>query len=217
MRMAALSKESGVPVPTIKFYLREGLLAPGMRTSPNQSQYDETHVQRLGLIRGLTEIGGLSLAVVAEILRAIDDPEIVVHEVFDVVQRTVTRQITAQHTGVEPHYELVDEVMEQRGWQHPQNAEHRLAAATLISIMDRLRLSHTVQTLDAYAAAAATIAEADLATLSATLPRDRLVETAAAASILGDALVGTFRRMAQTALVAEQTGGSRRDALPIAE
>ncbi len=66
MRMAALSEASGVPVPTIKFYLREGLLPPGHRTSPNQSQYDDEHVRRLALIRSLTEIGGYSLATVAD-------------------------------------------------------------------------------------------------------------------------------------------------------
>ncbi|WP_346281659.1 MerR family DNA-binding transcriptional regulator, partial [Pseudonocardia sp.] len=34
MRMAELSARTGVPIPTIKFYLREGLLPPGERTSP---------------------------------------------------------------------------------------------------------------------------------------------------------------------------------------
>ena len=33
--------------PTIKYYLREGLLHEGVRTSATQAQYDETHVARL--------------------------------------------------------------------------------------------------------------------------------------------------------------------------
>lgn len=42
MRMAELSSSSGVPIPTIHFYLREGLLPPGERTSPNQAHYDDS-------------------------------------------------------------------------------------------------------------------------------------------------------------------------------
>ena len=35
MRIAELSQTTGVPVPTIKYYLREGLLPSGELTSPN--------------------------------------------------------------------------------------------------------------------------------------------------------------------------------------
>ena len=47
MRIAELSRRSGVSVPTIKYYLREGLLAAGERTGPNQARYDEAHLRRL--------------------------------------------------------------------------------------------------------------------------------------------------------------------------
>jgi DNA-binding transcriptional MerR regulator len=53
MRMAELSRASGIPVATIKFYLREQLLPAGERTGPNQSRYGEEHLRRLRLIRGL--------------------------------------------------------------------------------------------------------------------------------------------------------------------
>ena len=46
MRIAELSQKTGVPVPTIKYYLREGLLPAGELTSPNQAHYDDRHVQR---------------------------------------------------------------------------------------------------------------------------------------------------------------------------
>ena len=49
MRIAELSRQSGVPVPTIKYYLREGLLPAGELTSPNQASYGETHLRRLRL------------------------------------------------------------------------------------------------------------------------------------------------------------------------
>ncbi len=74
MRISELSRSSGVPVATIKFYLREGLLPDGLRTSQNQAQYDDAHVQRLRLIRALVGAGGLSLAATKNVLRQIDEP-----------------------------------------------------------------------------------------------------------------------------------------------
>ena len=62
MRISELSRESGVPVATIKFYLRERLLPDGVLTSATQAQYDETHVARLRLVRALIGPGGLSIA-----------------------------------------------------------------------------------------------------------------------------------------------------------
>lgn len=63
-----LSAESGVPVGTIKFYLREQLLPPGERTSPNQARYTEAHVRRLKLVRALIETGGCSVAEVRRVV-----------------------------------------------------------------------------------------------------------------------------------------------------
>ena len=51
MRISELSSQTGVPVATIKFYLREKLLQEGIRTSATQAQYNESHVARLRLIR----------------------------------------------------------------------------------------------------------------------------------------------------------------------
>src|SRR5712664_1393717 len=76
MRIAELSRDTGVPVPTIKFYLREGLIPAGERTSPNQMQYDETHVQRLKLVRALVDVGGLSVAGARNVLDGMGSPEI---------------------------------------------------------------------------------------------------------------------------------------------
>lgn len=72
MRMAELSGRSGVPIPTIKFYLREGLLAAGLPRAANQADYDDTHLRRLRLVRALTELGGLGLAAVRTVLELLD-------------------------------------------------------------------------------------------------------------------------------------------------
>jgi DNA-binding transcriptional MerR regulator len=74
VRISELSRNSGVPVPTIKFYLREGLLHEGIRTSATQAQYDESHQARLRLIRALVGPGGCSIATAHRVIEAIENP-----------------------------------------------------------------------------------------------------------------------------------------------
>ncbi|NUU20331.1 MAG: MerR family transcriptional regulator, partial [Streptomycetaceae bacterium] len=72
MRIAELSRATGVPVPTIKYYVREGLLPPGELTSRTQAQYGDAHVRRLKLVRALVEVGGVSVAAARKAVEAID-------------------------------------------------------------------------------------------------------------------------------------------------
>ncbi|MGC5076553.1 MerR family transcriptional regulator [Agrococcus sp. DT81.2] len=74
MRISELSARTGVPVPTIKYYLRERILPPGERTSATQAQYDEAHERRLRLVRALVEVAGLSIERVRRVLAAVDEP-----------------------------------------------------------------------------------------------------------------------------------------------
>lgn len=74
MRISALAAEAGVPLPTVKFYLREGLLQPGVATSATQVSYNESHVRRLRLIRALIGSVGLSVQQTRAILELVDDP-----------------------------------------------------------------------------------------------------------------------------------------------
>ena len=74
MRISALAQATGLPVATVKYYLREGLLQPGVATSATQANYDESHVRRIRLIRALTGPVGLSVQQTRTILGLIDDP-----------------------------------------------------------------------------------------------------------------------------------------------
>lgn len=70
MRMAELARLSGVSRETIHYYLREGLLAPGEKSGRTISYYDDSHLERLRLIRQLREEKYLPVAVIRSILRA---------------------------------------------------------------------------------------------------------------------------------------------------
>lgn len=71
--MQELSARSEVPVSTIKFYLRDGLLPAGRSTARNQADYGQEHVDRLRLLRILTKIGKLPTDTVKLIVELLGD------------------------------------------------------------------------------------------------------------------------------------------------
>jgi DNA-binding transcriptional MerR regulator len=73
MLMSELASRTNVPIPTIKFYLREGVLMPGRAVSSTRAHYDEPHIRRIALIRALSALG-LSMAQVRSVVGLIDDP-----------------------------------------------------------------------------------------------------------------------------------------------
>ena len=91
MRISELSSRTEIPVATIKFYLRENLLHPGVRTAATQAQYDESHEARLRLIRALLGPGGLSVAAAHRVIRAVEEPPDSVYELLGVAATAVAR------------------------------------------------------------------------------------------------------------------------------
>lgn len=63
-----------MPVATVKYYLREGLLEPGEVLNARESAYDDKHLSRLRLIRGLIQVLGASIAQVRQVLAILDLP-----------------------------------------------------------------------------------------------------------------------------------------------
>lgn len=73
MRLADLSKRSGVSPATIKYYLREGLLPPGRQINATTAEYDDGHLRRLRLVRALIQVGKVPVATAREVLEHVDD------------------------------------------------------------------------------------------------------------------------------------------------
>lgn len=74
MKISELASVTDVGVPTLKYYLREGVLHAGEVRSRTQASYDDSHVERVRLVRALTGVGGLSIAAVRRVLEVIEDP-----------------------------------------------------------------------------------------------------------------------------------------------
>lgn len=89
MQISELARLSALPVATVKFYLRQGLLPPGRATGATRAEYDEQHVQRLRLVRSLVEVAGLSLAAVRQVLAAADQPAQSLHDAIGAAQQAL--------------------------------------------------------------------------------------------------------------------------------
>jgi len=70
LRMRELAEASGVPAPTIKHYLREGLLPEPVKTSRNMAYYPPEFVDRIKLIKQLQEERFLPLKAIKDVLEA---------------------------------------------------------------------------------------------------------------------------------------------------
>src|SRR4030081_3166458 len=119
VRMAELSARTGVPIPTIKFYLREGLLPPGERTSPNQAQYGEEHARRLKLIRALVDVGGLSIVASRAVLGHLDSVGVDTLEQLGKVQYSLTQRREREQEDDDAWRATEDQVerlVERHGW-----------------------------------------------------------------------------------------------------
>lgn len=206
MKMAQLSARSGVGAPTIRYYIREGLVPAGELTSPNQASYDETHLQALRLVRALIDVGGLSIEDARRVLTHLSDDGENMPAVLGSVQRALTPQKAEQGgeaAAVDAATQRVDELIASRWWTVGADTPARAALARTLVSLDELGVTEVGGMLDAYAAAAEELAEQEVETLAtAPTPQAAVVRTVAF-DVLGDRLLSCLRRLAQEdALVA---------------
>jgi len=72
MKISELSARSGIPVSTIKFYIRKRLLPKPMKTGETQGVYTLKHIDRLKLIQKLQKEGNMPLDKIREITEMVD-------------------------------------------------------------------------------------------------------------------------------------------------
>lgn len=205
MRISKLSEVVGLPAPTIKFYIREGILHPGTALSATKSQYDQSHVDRIRLIRACMDVGGLSLAAIREVVQVIDSDQ-PLPKVFDAAQRAVSPHLSTDE--VDPAaLATIDHVTS--GWSIPPDSPGRLDAARALKALADLGETNLEALLASYAKAALIAAEADLDQVDARPDRAAKAQTVLVGTALGDALLAALRRAAQQHVSASRYGGAR--------
>lgn len=122
MQVSELVSATGVPLATVKYYLREGLLPAGRRITARSSEYGEEHVRRLTLLRVLRDVGAIPVQRLRELVEAVETPRLSVHEMFarasDAIAAGARRD---QESALDPSpeaAEMVEAVLRTMGWRH---------------------------------------------------------------------------------------------------
>ncbi|MFW5473073.1 MerR family transcriptional regulator [Knoellia sp. CPCC 206450] len=205
MRLAELSTETGVSVATLKYYLREGLLHPGRALSRTSADYDEGHVERVRLVRALSEVGGLSLARIRRVLEVITDPGTDRLHVLEAAQRTLAPEgaVPCDDPGAggsdgaheDASRERVLAWVERHGWQVDPHDPFVDELARAWEACDHAALGLDEERMDRYADHVEGVAEVDVR----SVPADpvRAVRHVVLGTVLVDPVLVALRRLAQ--------------------
>lgn len=209
MRISQLSTVSGVPVPTIKYYLREGLLPAGEQISATRARYGGDHVRRLRLIRALLEVGRLPIASIRRVLAAVDDEELSMHQVLGTAHYAIA-------PAVEPHPEdegwvraraEADRMISDLGWRIAPDAPTRDELAQAILTLDRLGMPATGEALRPYAEVAAElVTEHEMGTIPLDGPRESAVAALVVGTVVHGRVLDVLRRLAHESVSADLFG-----------
>ncbi|MFG1806499.1 MerR family transcriptional regulator [Streptomyces sp. NPDC049040] len=197
MRISELASSSGVPIATIKYYIREGLLPAGRPVAANQADYGEDHLRRLRLVRALVAVRGLPVSTAADVLAVLGDGR------GESVHRTLSRVLAAMDTArardpaaSDAGLAEVHGLVAAMGWHIPPRSAAVDALARALDALDQLGIRFGTRALLPYARLAERTARVDLDLLAAPAGGDPAEHAVLLAVLLEPALL-VLRRMAQ--------------------
>lgn len=199
MKISELSDRSGMPVQTIKYYIREGLLPKGATTAATRAEYDDRHLERLRLVRALRDVGDLPIAAVKKIVSVVDDDDVGLHELLGTAQYALGPHPEAR--PADPDWRSarsdVDAVIAELGWRILPDAPTRdLLAQTFVALRE-VGVPILLTELRPYIEAAEKIAAHEVGRIPEEGPRSRAVQTTVATNVLYEQVLIALRRMAQ--------------------
>lgn len=198
MKISELSRASGLPLATVKYYLREGLLPAGTSTAPNQAEYGDTHIRRLRLIRTLREVGRLEIERIRRVITALEDEDLSRHDLFGVAQRALETARTPVEMADDTRLARaeVDRFVEELGWQVRPDAAAREELADALAGLRRLGRDYGTEVFGPYAEAADRMAAWEVSAIRMSEPPSVAVERMVVGSIVFGAIFDALRRLA---------------------
>lgn len=194
MRLAELSTRSGIPASTIKYYLRLGLLHAGERQSATWSDYDESHLRRLALVRALIDVAGLPLEAVHRVLDVATDESVPLHQALGTAQWLLSPTV-ADDPSPEARAR-VDGLLARHGWQVAPDSPHREVLAAALDRLERLAFPPPDELLDQYAQALSRFASEEVQPITSDTHRATAIEHMVIGTLLYEPVLATMRRMA---------------------
>lgn len=210
MKISELSQQSGVPIPTIKFYLREGLMAPGELVKARESAYGTSHLRRLRLIRGLIQVTGASIEQVRQLLDIIQTPD---QSAIEVVGRASVA-LSSRQAGSVPDWSgqdtaATEALLDRLGVEYMAGSANVRMLAGALDLAEQVGLPSTDEQLAAYVRAAREAARADFGRIPWEDPGEA-AEWAVLGTVLYEPVLAVLRRLAHS----ELAGWIERDGEP---
>ncbi|KAA9107610.1 MerR family transcriptional regulator [Microbacterium rhizomatis] len=198
MRISELSARADVAVPTIKYYLREGLLPEGQRTSATQATYSDVHVERLRVVRALIE-AGVSIAESRRVLTALDAPHAAPQDLLAAAHAAVTPA-----AGEQIDLTTAQRLVERIGW-HPGMCDDGVLAGIAVALdrLDRAGFEVPADVMPVYLESIQRIARAEIAGVP-TDSTEAAVRYVVLGSVLVEPLLLALRRAAEQIASAER-------------
>ncbi|MFF2198823.1 MerR family transcriptional regulator [Streptomyces sp. NPDC058157] len=170
MKISELSRRTGVPVASIKYFRRQGLLPAGRATAATLAEYGEEHAERLRLIKALTTLGGLSIAATREVLGAVDQAH-TTEGALGAISYALPVPVASSAGGADEDGDAeaeetagaeVAELLAALDWRAPAASPHVQGLTTALKELRRLDAQYAPGELAAYARLAESVARLDL-------------------------------------------------------
>ncbi|MBE4696128.1 MerR family transcriptional regulator [Brevibacterium casei] len=199
MRISELSERSGVPIPRIKYYIREGLVPRAQATADDPGGYGDVHLHRVRLIRAMVTIGGMSIASARVVLTELDSPAPQVPVALGQAMLGINDRPEEAPTEDRARASaIVDDLVSARGWNLAEDEPARDSLVTAVETMVETGHADLLGHLDVYAEAADRIADADMASLAAADSAAAIVEKSVLGTVLGEIFIGSLRKLAHS-------------------
>jgi DNA-binding transcriptional MerR regulator len=199
VRISELAETTGVPVHTLKYYLREGLLMPGEATSRTRAEYGAQHVERVRLVRALVEHGGVGIAGVRAILAALAAPPPSRHDLLGVAACALPTP-----GGDGPVSDEVATLVTDLGWSVWPDAPAVRALSGAVAAARAAGVPLPPASLRRYAEAMVGVAAVDLDEALAAQDPAAAMHTVVVGTVMVDPVLIALRRVAQEAVSAQR-------------
>lgn len=203
MRLAELSERSGVSTATIKYYLREGLLAPGRQINTTTAEYDEEHLRRLRLIRAMIQVGRVPVATVREVLTHVDDDSLprALRLGASVWALPQVPEPDADDDFVQGARVAMEELLTTLGWSNAQSlaalSPSFRSLVVAAAALRRLGYEWSLDTLVPYARLMHQVAELDMEFMESHVSEAEKAEVAVLGVVLVEPMLQALHRLAQ--------------------
>ena len=194
MRISELAAETGVPVHTLKYYLREGLLMPGVARSQTRAEYGPEHLERVRLVRALVEHGGVGIAAVRSIVESLTAPPPSRHDFLGVAHRALPSP--GDGTAVSQE---VAELVEDLGWRVGSAAPALRALSAAVTAARDAGVGLDRSTLLRYAEAMREVAAVDIDVAVGARSPAAAMHAVVVGTVMLDPVLVALRRVAQEA------------------